>query len=107
MIWGKYKKPKNNPIVGQTFLELFLLIDHLNLKKTVCQVRKIFREKFNQIQNEGTFLFFFFILLCRSEFWISIIGRFGDKSQILILFVKSEYIFSLLLSLETYNEKIR
>ncbi|KAK8845985.1 hypothetical protein M9Y10_020923 [Tritrichomonas musculus] len=50
-----YGSQKVNRLVGLNFIELFLSIGGVDPKMTVRQVGQMFRNKFNEMRNDGTF----------------------------------------------------
>lgn len=86
---------KVNRLVGQNFSELFLSVGDIKPEMTVRQVGKIFRNKFNQMQNDGTFYgalynmdIGFPSLKNRLFVEISNIGRFDEKKSIVDVFIQ-------------------
>ena len=86
---------KVNRLVGQNFTELFLSVGEIKPEMTVRKVGKMFRDKFNQMQKDGTFYaalynmdFGFPSLEKRLFVEISNIGRFEKKKSIVDVFIQ-------------------
>lgn len=86
---------KVSRLVGQNFSELFLTIGEIKPEMTIRQVGKMFRHKFNEMKNNGTFYgalynmdFGFPTMKNRLFVEISNIGRFEANKSIADVFIQ-------------------
>lgn len=84
-----------NKLIGQNFIELYLSIGQIEPNMTVRQVGKRFREKFNQMRNDGTFIGALYGVdhgfpAKKNHLYVEIsnIGRFDHKKGISDVFIQ-------------------